>query len=248
MATVMHGGDLKTKTVSREAKAYLEHQRAVSAAKRTQQRALAMARSDPAQAVPTQSAKRCPKGWQAERRLRAYELELRGKNRAQIAAELGMSPSVVRHVLARAHRERRAQLGEMLDLHRELEMSRAEMLIERFMAIALMDRVTIRRIEDREPIPHESLDYAMKAALIVLEVMKFECKLLGLYASPKLNQSQDPKELLEWLRGQVPFVQGAEEPLTQEPKAEPAHCQVKESLNLCSDESWAVRPWQYDAL
>jgi hypothetical protein len=149
----------------------------------------------------------------------------------------------------------------MADLYRELEMSRAEMLIERFMAIAILDSVTIQRLEGGEPVACESLDCAMKAALIVLELMKFESKLLGLYASPKLNQSQDPKELLEWLRGQVPFVkelvksapsdldlQSAEEPLTQEPQAEPAHCQVKEGLNLCSDESWAVRPWQYDAL
>jgi hypothetical protein len=100
------------------------------------------------------------------------------------------------------------QLGAMLDLHRELEMARAEMLIKRFMA-ALMDSGTIQRIEDGEPVGAGSLDFAMKAALIVLELMKFESKLLGLYASPKLQQNQNPKELLEWLRGRVPFIEGA---------------------------------------
>ena len=68
------------------------------------------------------------------------------------------------------------------------------------------------------------------AALIILEVIKFQCRLSGLFASPKAEQSQSPEELLGWLRAQVPFVEALVKSMpsdvdlqrTQEPRPEVA--------------------------
>jgi hypothetical protein len=201
MLTGTQNGSAKTKTVSPETEVYLEHRRTVSAAKRVQYRALdAQSRPDRLKAVPIRQGECGTPGWQIERRRRAYELELQGKSRPEIAAELKMTPSMVRHVLARAHQESRAQLAKTVNLYRQLELDRTELLIKRYLAIALPDPVTIQRLEGEEPVAAASLDHAMKAALIVLELLKYEARLLGLYTNPKMPPAENPGALLEWLR------------------------------------------------
>jgi hypothetical protein len=76
-----------------------------------------------------------------------------------------------------------------------------------------------------------------------------------------VQQGQDPKELLEWLARQVPFIealvrstpsdselQSAEEPLMQPPNAGLADDSEEEGLSLYCDEPQAGTSWQLDAL
>jgi hypothetical protein len=123
----------------------------------------------------------------------------------------------VRLDMKKAHRSLAEAAEQPLDraLERTLDSRRAELLIQRYLEHALMPAITIEAIERGIPVARESLDYPMRAALIVLELLKYRAKLLGLNRDERRtgngrNEEDDytnPQDVMNFLRAQIEFVQ-----------------------------------------
>jgi hypothetical protein len=107
-------------------------------------------------------------------------MELEGKSASEIGLELGMTPGAVGNVLSKLRRERSDQTAQMIDAHRAIELERTETIIKRFMPLAL-DEDFFSRIERGEPVEAKRMDRAVRSAFVMLAVMDFRCRLLGLY-------------------------------------------------------------------
>jgi predicted transcriptional regulator len=157
-----------------------EYRKTVLAAREANQRALAAAESDEERQVALRRIYRSERAWRKEVKYQVCIMELEGLSASEIAAGLGMTPGAVGNILSKAHRQRTEQIGEVIDLHRAMLLRHSETIIERFMPIAL-DADLFGRIERGEPVEAKRLDRAMRSAFVMLAVMDFRCRLLGLY-------------------------------------------------------------------
>jgi hypothetical protein len=124
----------------------------------------------------------------------------------------------VRLDMKKAHRSLAEAAEQPVDraLERTLDSRRCELLIQRYLEHALMPAITVEAIERGIPVARESLDYPMRAALIVLELLKYRAKLLGLNRGDDRrggngrNEEEDytnPQDVMNFLRAQIEFVQ-----------------------------------------
>jgi hypothetical protein len=107
-------------------------------------------------------------------------MELEGKSASEIGLELGMTPGAIGNVLSKLRRERSEQISQMIDAHRAIELERSEKIIARFMPLAL-DEDLFARIERGEPVEAKRVNRALRSALVVMAVIDFRSRLLGLY-------------------------------------------------------------------
>jgi hypothetical protein len=130
-------------------------------------------------------------------------MELEGYGTSEIAACLGTTASAIGNILSKARRQRSEQTAKAIDLHRAILLERAEMLIEKFMPIAL-DADLLAQIERGEAVDAKRLDRAMRSALVMLSVMDFQCRLLALYPAGSIRGpwKEEKDETLSWLRTQ----------------------------------------------
>ena len=70
----------------------------------------------------------------------------------------------------------------MLDAHRAIELERTEAIIKRFMPLAL-DEEVFELLQRGEAVEPKRMDRAVRSAFVMLAVMDFRCRLLGLYPS-----------------------------------------------------------------
>jgi hypothetical protein len=145
--------------------AQADHRRRIVAARKSVQRALACAGSDEERQVVLRRVHRSEKAWRKEVRYQAALMELEGKSASEIGLELRMTPGAVGNVLSKLRRERSDQTAQMIDAHRAIELERTETIIKRFMPLAL----------------DEEVERAMKGAFVMLAVMNYRARLLGLY-------------------------------------------------------------------
>jgi hypothetical protein len=160
--------------------AQAEHRRRIVAARKSVQRALATAGSEEERQVVLRGVYRSQRAWREEAKYQACLMELEGKSASEIGLELGMTPGAIGNVLSKLRRERTEQIGQMIDAHRAIELERSETIIERFMPLAL-DEDLFARIERGEPVEAKRVNRALRSALVVMAVMDFRSRLLGLY-------------------------------------------------------------------
>jgi hypothetical protein len=137
----------------------------------------------------------------------AWHLRTLGKSTYQIAQIMGVPHPQVTAWLGDALAQVRKLTQELIELNRELELSRTEMLLERYMPIALMENVIIERIRQGEPISVEDFDKPQRAAWIVMELIKMRCKIQGI-TTTQVDQALVPAvDIVSWLRTQKEFIQ-----------------------------------------
>jgi hypothetical protein len=130
-------------------------------------------------------------------------MELEGCGASAIAQELGMTAGAVGNILSKAHRQRAEQIAEVIDLHRAIELERSESVLKRFMPLAL-DEDLFSQIERGELVEAKRMDRAVRSALVVLAVLDFRCRLLGLYpASVRGPRKEEKDETPGWLKTQA---------------------------------------------
>jgi DNA-binding CsgD family transcriptional regulator len=176
MSSKAHGNQ---KTAAAQA----EYRRAVRAARQTVVRSLAEARTLEERQLALRKMRSSQKSWSAELKYQIWLMSLKGMSAAQIAAQFGLHPGTVKNLLSELRRERTRQTAEMIDAHRMILLSRAEMIVERFMPVAL-DPDLFGRLERGEPVSETVFERAFRSALILLAVANFQCRLLGLFNSP----------------------------------------------------------------
>jgi hypothetical protein len=160
--------------------AQAEYRKTVLAAREANQRALAAAESEEERQVALRRIHRSERAWRKEVKYQVCLMELEGLSAPEIAVRLGMSAGAIGNILSKAHRQRTEQIGEVIDLHRAMLLRHSETIIERFMPLAL-DEDLFSRIERGEPVEVKRMDRAMRSAMVMLAVMDFRCRLLGLY-------------------------------------------------------------------
>jgi len=145
---------------------------------------------------------------------RVYEVVKRralGWSSWEISEDMQLSIAQVNDALGKAREYMTQGITDLQAVCFQTELMRSDMLIRRYMAQAMMPQVIVEAIEKGQPVTREALEYPMRAALIVLEVMKFRMRLLGLDKSKaskadegELNRSGN---VIGFLRSQLEFVQ-----------------------------------------
>lgn len=136
----------------------------------------------------------------------AWRLRTMGKPVHQIAEILQTTVPQVKAWLASALASIRKFTQELIDLDRELELSRTELLLEHYLPLALMDNIVIERIRQGEPIAVEDFEKPERAAWTVIELIKLRCKIHGITV-PQVEQSLTPAiDIVSWLRTQKEFI------------------------------------------
>lgn len=185
--------------------AFLAHQQSLKAAKRSHLKER-VANANQHRAEAKKKVVRINDVWKAEQAYQVWIKRCEGYSPEEIAEEFGLKAYEVSDLLWRTHEEHRKRLGEVIEVYREMEVTRSDMMLKRWMKIMLMDSIVVEKIEQGEPIARDSIEYPIKAAYICLEVMKFRCRLLGLYPADKVEEHQNPADLLAWLQTQVSVV------------------------------------------
>ena len=129
----------------------------------------------------------------------------------EISEDLKLSSAQVNDALAKAKDFQTQGVADMQQIYFNTELMRSDLLIRRYMAQAMMNEVTVEAIEKGQAVQREAVEYPMRAALIVLEVMKFRLRLLGLdkgrYAKADEPELGKAGNVIGFLRTQLEFVQ-----------------------------------------
>jgi len=132
-----------------------------------------------------------------------------GKRVYEIAEMFGVTDAQVRAWLEDALLQVRAMTNELIEIDKELELSRTEELLARYMPLALMDSIAVERIQQGEPVAIEDLEQPQRCAYICLELIKLRCKLKG-FMMTQVEQSMLPVgDVIGWLRTQNEFIRTA---------------------------------------
>jgi hypothetical protein len=139
----------------------------------------------------------------------AWRLKTMGLKVHEIAHELKTTQTQVTVWLQDAMAQIRAVTKGLIDLDREIELSRTEELLKHHMPLALMAKVMIEKIRKGEPVCVEDFEQPQRHAWIVIELIKLRCKILGL-VMPQTEQSMMPAmDVFGWLRTQHEFIKSA---------------------------------------
>jgi hypothetical protein len=139
----------------------------------------------------------------------AWRLRTMGKKIWQIASIMQTTQAQVSIWLQDALAQVRAKTAEMIDLDRELELSRTETLLEHYMPLALHDAIILERIQQGEPVGIEDFEQPQRCAYIVMELIKLRCKIKGLTLSETDKAMMPAAEVMGWLRTQHEFIRDA---------------------------------------
>jgi hypothetical protein len=183
--------------------------RAMQSARVLARRAMDGARNEEERHEALQRILRSEKAWRAEAKYQVCVLELQGLRVGEIANELGLSACAVSNLLSIVKRRRNRQIARTIDLHRSLELERSERILEKFMTLALDEELfeCLARGEELDP---RRVARAVRSALLVLAVLDFRCRLLGLYpASARGPRGKEDKDAGgSWLKTQA-LIRGA---------------------------------------
>jgi hypothetical protein len=138
----------------------------------------------------------------------AWRMRAMGYSILEIADELKRSEAYVRNILSKAALAEREGTEEFIGIHRQVELKRTEIMLKHYMPLSLMDSITLQRIRAGEPVEVDSLEYPLRSAFMVLEIIKLRAKLMGLYPKDNVQPAQDPADLVSWLHTQLEFIQG----------------------------------------
>lgn len=139
----------------------------------------------------------------------AWRLRTGGYKVYEIAEQLQATTSQVTVWLQDALAQVRSGTKDLIDLDRELELSRTEELLKHYMPLAVFDSVTFERMQRGEPISVEDFEAPQKAAWIVIELIKLRCKVLGITISEQERGMMPAVEVIGWLRTQHEFIKNA---------------------------------------
>jgi hypothetical protein len=139
----------------------------------------------------------------------AWRLRTMGKKVWQIASIMQTTHAQVNIWLQDALSQVRAKTAEMIDLDRELELSRTETLLEHYMPLALYDSIILERIQQGEPVGLEDFEQPQRCAYVCMELIKLRCKIKGLTLSETDKAMMPAAEVMGWLRTQHEFIRDA---------------------------------------
>jgi len=139
----------------------------------------------------------------------AWRLRTMGFKVYEIAAKLDASETQVNVWLQDAMVAIRGATKGLVDLDKELELSRTEELLKHYMPLAVMDHVMIERIRQGEAVPQEDFEIPQRNAWIVIELIKLRCKIKGLITTQTEINMMPAVDVFGWLRTQHEFIKDA---------------------------------------
>jgi hypothetical protein len=140
----------------------------------------------------------------------AWKLRVMGTPVYKIAEELKTTPTQVFIWLNDAVKECHSKTAQLIELDREIELARTETLLERYMPLALVDDVTIKRIQRGEAVEVKEIEQPQRCAYIVMELIKMRARIKGLDMPSSSNLVVAPAiDVSNWLRTQHEFIRDA---------------------------------------
>lgn len=139
----------------------------------------------------------------------AWRLRTMGYRVYEIAEKMRTSESQVNLWLKDSLAAIQRSTKGLVELDKELELSRTEELIKHYFPLALMSHVMIERMRNGEPVPVEDFDQPQHATWIIIELIKMRCKIKGIVTT-QADQSLVPAvDVFGWLRTQHEFIKEA---------------------------------------
>jgi hypothetical protein len=137
----------------------------------------------------------------------AWHQRTLGKPVYKIAKEMGATVPQVNIWLQDAMNQVIAKTQGLIDLDKEIELERTERLLERYLPVALMDKVVVERIRQGEPVEEEDLEVPQHCSYIVMELIKLRCKIKGITISQAQESMLPVVDVMGWLQTQKAFIQ-----------------------------------------
>ena len=136
----------------------------------------------------------------------AWRLKAMGYKVYEIADRLGATTTQVTVWLQDVLAQIRRSTKDLVDIDKEIELTRTEELLKHHMPLAMMPHVMIEKIRQGEPVAVEDFTLAQDNTWICIELIKLRCKILGITVPTGEQALMPAMDVFSWLRGQQEYV------------------------------------------
>jgi hypothetical protein len=125
----------------------------------------------------------------------------------EISAKLGITVEDVSELLMSHLRRIESQPVQQKGFYRAVSVAQLNKLIGTYLEVALLKEVVIERFRAGESVTETDCAYPLSCAAFCLAAIRLQTDLLGLKIQEQENsQALDPREMLAWMRNQMPLI------------------------------------------
>jgi hypothetical protein len=136
-----------------------------------------------------------------------WQARVMGADVFEISAKLGITVEEVSELLMSHLRRIESQPIQQKGFYRAVSVTQLNKLIGTYLEVALLKEVVIERFRAGESVAETDCAYPLSCAAFCLAAIRLQSDLLGLkIQEQETSQALDPREMLAWMRNQIPLI------------------------------------------